>query len=116
MNVITNAGSVGRRIVGPKDCDVLAPAQRRLDHHWNQVRLRRVVLAENSGAIAAADVKVAEVGKAEGCARAGHGFGEVADDVLAVPLAASIRAERRLRRRLRNRDVFGGWLAIRRAT
>ena len=65
VDVVADAGAVGRRVVGAEDGDVLALAERDLEDERDQVRLGRVVLADRAVVGGAAGVEVAEGGVAQ---------------------------------------------------
>ncbi len=51
MHIVAHAGAVGRGVIGAEDGHRVPLALRRLDCHGHQVRLGRVVLAQQAGAV-----------------------------------------------------------------
>ncbi len=99
MNIIADAGSVRRRIVGAEHVELRPQAQRRLGRHFDQMRGVGGRLAGAAARIGAGDVEiaqdhVAQIVRAAGVAQ--HDFGH--------QLRPAVGRDRHGRRILRHRD------------
>ena len=94
MNVVADAGAVGRVVVGAEDHDALALPQRRLQTDRDQVRLRIMVLAETTTGVAPSHVEVSQCREGESGAR---GVKVVAEHLFHDELGAAVGVDRSLR-------------------
>ena len=108
VNVVSHRGAVRRGVVGPEDRQRIAATVRRLDRQRDEVRLRRMILADVAVGIGAGGVEVAQRRVAEAV-----GLSVPAQHSLDGQLGLAVRVDRVLGMALGDRNL--PWLAVGRA-
>ncbi|MNJ50450.1 hypothetical protein D3C77_457220 [compost metagenome] len=105
MDIVTNAGAVGRAVITTKDGDRCTAAGSGLKDQWNQVGFRFMAFAQLPVRVSTGGVEVAQAHRLQPV-----GMVEVLKYLLHHPLAAPIRIDRRLGVFFVDRHIL--WIAI----